>query len=1849
VCAILATFLTSARAQTISNPSFEANAFTVFPGYVSNNATITGWTASPTDRAGLNPASGNPFADNGATPQGSNVAFIQSSTTNFPTSLSNNITGLVSGKVYQVIFRANCRAATAVPSPAWSLNGGPFTNFTASPAVGSTNAYYTNSGAFRATASTASLVLQNQTPGDSTVLVDDFSIIDGLLVTTNTDSGPGSLRQAVLNAATVPGDDTVTFNRSLSGRTITLTNEIVINSGITIDASTLPAGVTLAGAVGTVSNRIFSISAGATNVLRALTLRSGGSLGAVGSGNGGAIYNEGTLTAIGCYFTQNSARTNFGFRGGAIWSSSRLHLTNCTFRANFAAAAGAILTGGTPAGGSRTNSITHCTIYGNNAGFFDAGLAATGAVDVAYCVFYQNEANFSGSDVNGGPGQLTFQGSNIATYLSGSPNGTTPLAANPLLAAVADHGGPTVTIRWQPGSPAYDSAAGSTTATDQRGLPRTAGSAPDLGAYEAQSDPGAGIETLTVNTPIDEFDPIGDGGTGLSLREAIRGAITNATITFAPSIFTGGTNLIPFTPANGQIILSTNLTIDASSIPGGVVLSATGSGNRVLRVDSGSTITLRRLTLTGGNGYPDNNVRGGAIFNAGILSLTDCIVTNNASAEGFGGAILNSGTLRLQRSTFANNRALIAGGAINNFSATSLLIASNCTFTSNRANLGGAIQSASAGATAVMTHCTLFANQATNSTGGGINVASGSVTVSNSIIAANLAVTGSNLNGALLLTGVNLTNGNPLLAPLGDYGGLTPTLALLSNSPALNAASATGAPADQRGYSRFGLPDLGAFERQLGPITNVVTIEDSTAVLNFTAASNFTTFLVTPGNPALAPSNAFVFGGSGTNRILTITPEPNQTGTSTNLLALGLASETAEFVLTVLPVNDAPSFVAGPSQAVPTNSGPQTIPGWATAISPGPADESAQTLTFLVTNSNPSFFSVQPAVSSNGTLTYTIANGSVGIVDVDVQLQDDGGTANGGSDLSTVQSFVIFSYGADATLVNSTFDSGPGSLRQALLHASLIPGPNAITFDSFLNNATISIFTPLEIDSSVTIDASNLQLLSVAAGNLCTVFRCAANTTNTFRSLTIYNGVGDDAGGIYNLGTLTLERCWISSNDSDDPAGAGGIHNIGTLTLDQCRVTDSYNSSTSAGAIRNSGTLHCLRSSIYENYSESGGVPGIINSGTAVFRQSTISDNYGGSIGGLDNSGTAWVLQSTFVDNGNNYNIHTAGTLAISNSIVAPGGFGGSGNLSGTGSVVYAATNILSGNPQLASVGGYGGPVFVRPPLAGSPALDAAINATHTTDQRNCPIAGLPDLGAAESPITTPTPVNWSSLFTNGLLFTWTGPTGATFVVRLGSDPFSLPSVGSPTPATSSVFTVTNALPLPVTRWRVDSVLGSNTFIGPVLAFLPNSPIVENTNADGYGSLTRLLSIAPPDYLITFATNLSGAGIRFFFAVDPTNSFTMDASALPAGIRLLGNGTSALFSFTHPTTNQFKHITFAGGSPAIFNFHANLTAVDCLFISNQSSFGGAVFNDSPFTLIRCSLAHNSASSGGGALYHYPGGVLHLVQCTLASNTAPYGGAIYNRGPLVLTHSTVAANSAPTQGGGIYREDTNQPAISITLSNSIVAGNSSPMDPDLVGPFAAVQSLTNGNPLLGALGNYGGRTPTLPLLTNSPARDAAVGSTNLTDQRGVPVFGIPDLGAFEARPPTNFLYWASETAGQPLIFGADSENDGGVNGLEYALRRNPLVRDSAILPTLAGTNGGRTFTFNYRPAATDLRYIVQRSSNLTTWTEVYRNDLTTGVITRSGVTSTENAGTQITTIHDPATGRVLHWRLRVEKQ
>ena len=245
------------------------------------------------------------------------------------------------------------------------------------------------------------------------------------------------------------------------------------------------------------------------------------------------------------------------------------------------------------------------------------------------------------------------------------------------------------------------------------------------------------------------------------------------------------------------------------------------------------------------------------------------------------------------------------------------------------------------------------------------------------------------------------------------------------------------------------------------------------------------TFLVTTNNDALFSVLPAV-SASGT---LTYTPASNANGNATVTVRLQDNGGTTNggqdtsavqtFAITVTAVNDVPSFTKGPDQTVNEDAGAQTVSNWATNISAGPADEAGQTLTFLVTTNNDALFSVLPAVSASGTLTYTAAANANGNATVTVRLQDNGGTANGGQDTSAAQTFAItvtavndvpsFTKGPDQT-VNE--DAGAQTVNNWATNISAGPADEAGQTLTFLvttnNDALFSVLPAVSASGTLT-------------------------------------------------------------------------------------------------------------------------------------------------------------------------------------------------------------------------------------------------------------------------------------------------------------------------------------------------------------------------------------------------------------------------------------------------------------------------------------------------------------------------------------------------------------------------------------------------------------------------------------------------------------------------------------------------------------------------------------------------------------------------------------------------------------
>ena len=204
--------------------------------------------------------------------------------------------------------------------------------------------------------------------------LEDRRLLSVFSVTNLSDSGAGSLRQAVANANSNAGADTITFASSLAGKTIALTSgqlNLADTTGkTTIDASSLTSNIIVSG---NNALRVFYINSGVAADISDLTITQGN---VSGSNQGGGIYNAGVLTISNCTVTQNavgSPNTSSGC-GGGIYNTGTLTITGGTISDNTSSGWG----GGIGMGGSLT--ITDTVVSGNTSYWSGGGIESGGAL-----------------------------------------------------------------------------------------------------------------------------------------------------------------------------------------------------------------------------------------------------------------------------------------------------------------------------------------------------------------------------------------------------------------------------------------------------------------------------------------------------------------------------------------------------------------------------------------------------------------------------------------------------------------------------------------------------------------------------------------------------------------------------------------------------------------------------------------------------------------------------------------------------------------------------------------------------------------------------------------------------------------------------------------------------------------------------------------------------------------------------------------------------------------------------------------------------------------------------------------------------------------------------------------------------------------------------------------------------------------------------------------------------------------------------------------------------------------------------------------------------------------------------
>ena len=337
--------------------------------------------------------------------------------------------------------------------------------------------------------------------------------------------------------------------------------------------------------------------------------------------------------------------------------------------------------------------------------------------------------------------------------------------------------------------------------------------------------------------------------------------------------------------------------------------------------------------------------------------------------------------------------------------------------------------------------------------------------------------------------------------------------------------------------------------------------------------------------------------------------------------------------VTVTCVNDAPSFTKGADQTVVENAGVQSVAAWATAITKGPPNESAQNLTFNITaNTNGGLFAVAPAVSPTGTLTYTPTANATGTATITLTLSDSGGTANGGVDTSASTTFNI---------VVSPANLAPVATSSSV--SSLEDTAKVITLSATDGNDDTLTF-------SVTSGPGHGSLGSIGAPD-CTTTLNICTATVTYTPSANYNGA-DSFTFRVNDGT-------IDSNTATIDLAVAAVNDVPSFTkgADQTVLEDAgaqtvvgWATAINKGAANETGQTLTFNVSGNTNTGLFAVAPAVSPSGTLTYTPAAnangtatitlnVSDDGGTANGGVDSSATqTFTISVTAVNDAPSFN-----------------------------------------------------------------------------------------------------------------------------------------------------------------------------------------------------------------------------------------------------------------------------------------------------------------------------------------------------------------------------------------------------------------------------------------------------------------------------------------------------------------------------------------------------------------------------------------------------------------------------------
>ncbi len=760
-----------------------------------------------------------------------------------------------------------------------------------------------------------------------------------------------------------------------------------------------------------------------------------------------------------------------------------------------------------------------------------------------------------------------------------------------------------------------------------------------------------------------------------------------------------------------------------------------------------------------------------------------------------------------------------------------------------------------------------------------------------------------------------------------------------------------------------------------------------------------------------------------------------------------------------------------------------------------------------------------------------------------------------------------FEVACSITVTNAN-DSGAGSLRDAIGN---VCDNGTITFNG---DMTITLASTLTIANNVTIDGAGHNV-TISGNNAVGVFYVNSGVTFNLNQLTVTKGNSAGfGGGIDNYGTLNVTNSTFSGNSASN---GGGIMNWTGGTVNVTNSTFSGNSaSNGGGGIGNGGTLNVTNSTFSGNTATSNG-GGIANGGTATFNNSIVANspsggNCYGTIGGANNladdasCGTGFTNSSSIL-------LGTLGNYGGSTQTFAL--------LPGSAAIDATSTNCpttdqrgVTRSSPACDIGAFESRGFTLTKTGGdnqstppNTAFANPLGLTVTANNASEPVDGgkvtftAPSSGASTNPATNiatiaaggavsqsvtanattgsyyvtasatgvATPVQFAlsnksnstttvtstpnpSTFGQTVTFTATvAPSAATGTVTFQDNGVNIVgcvnvnlNAGQATCATSSLLIGDHNI---TAQYGGDANYNASTSSNyPQRVTCSSAVTVTNANDDGAGSLRQAIAGVCANGTITFNGDYT---IRLASTLTIGSNMTIDGAGYAVAISGDTNGDGI-------------------GDVSVFyvNSHVTFNLNQLTVTKGKGDLGGGIFNVGTLNVTNSTFSGNTATSDGGGIYNNGGNAI-ITNSTFSGNTATSdGGGIYNNGGsnATITNSTFSGNTAGGLGGGIV----NDLGAAMKFYNSVVANSSSGGNctgaigggsNNLADDGTCGSSFTNSSSiLLGALGNYGGETATVPLLPGSAAIDAgdATYCTIGSDQRGVSYVGACDIGAFESR-------------------------------------------------------------------------------------------------------------------------------------